>query len=122
MGEIKDLVGSATEKANDGKNIADTMIDGYGGLNENISKTLDLIKDVEMASKEQLSGINQINDAIASLDQQTQQNAVIATQTQNVAVETDKISKLVVSNANEKQLKEKNKEKAKSFDTNISSA
>ncbi len=120
--EIKDLVGSATEKANDGKNIADTMIDGYGGLNENISKTLDLIKDVEMASKEQLSGINQINDAIASLDQQTQQNAVIATQTQNVAVETDKISKLVVSNANEKQFNGKNEVKAKSFDTNISSA
>merc|ERR1711916_147437 len=101
--EIKDLVGSATEKANDGKNIADTMIDGYGGLNENISKTLDLIKDVEMASKEQQTGIVQINDAINSLDKQTQKNASIASQTHGVAVRTDEIAKLVVTEANEKE-------------------
>ena len=101
--EIKDLVENATSKANEGKQIADKMIKGYGGLNENISKTLDLIKDVEMASKEQQNGIVQINDAVNNLDKQTQENAAIASQTHEVSVQTDEISKLVVSNANAKE-------------------
>lgn len=56
-----------------------------------------------MSSKEQLIGIEQINDAINSLDQQTQENANIASQTHEVANITDEIAKLVVSNANAKE-------------------
>lgn len=79
------------------------MILGYNGLTDNISKTIQLISDVESASKEQQSGIIQINDAINSLDQQTQQNASIASQTHDIAVETDQIAKLIVSDANKKE-------------------
>ncbi|RXJ60954.1 methyl-accepting chemotaxis protein, partial [Halarcobacter anaerophilus] len=61
--EIKELVETATTKANSGKSIADKMIKGYNGLNDNISKTIEIISDVEMASKEQQTGIEQINDA-----------------------------------------------------------
>jgi len=111
--EIKTLVQSANNKANEGKKIADEMIEGYNGLNDNISKTIELISDVEMASKEQLRGIEQINDAVASLDQQTQQNAAIASQTHDVAVQTDTIAKLVVSNSNEKEFDGKDSVKAK---------
>jgi methyl-accepting chemotaxis protein len=100
--EIKNLVQNATTKANNGKKISDEMISGYTALNENISKTIELIKDVEMASKEQQQGIEQINDAVNSLDQQTQQNAMIASQTHDVALETDQIAKLVVSDADAK--------------------
>ena len=42
--EIKELVENATLKANDGKNIATSMADGYEKLNDNISKTIYLIK------------------------------------------------------------------------------
>jgi methyl-accepting chemotaxis protein len=111
--EIKNLVQNATQKANDGKKIADSMISGYITLNDNIEQTINLIKDVEMASKEQLEGIEQINDAVSSLDQQTQRNAMIASQTHDVAVETDTIAKLVVSSANEKEFTGKNDVKAK---------
>ena len=106
--EIKTIVQNATEKANGGKKISESMISGYVGLNDNITKTIDLIKDVEMASKEQLTGINQINDAINSLDQKTQENASIASQTHGVAVQTDTIAKLVVNDANEKEFIGKN--------------
>jgi len=106
--EIKILVEKATLKADEGKNIAGEMIAGYAGLNDNISKTIDLISDVEMASKEQLLGIEQINNAVASLDHQTQQNAQIASQTNDVATKTDQIAKLIVSNANEKEFVGKN--------------
>ena len=111
--EIKTIVENATRKADDGKEIANNMINGYVKLNENITNTINLIKDVEMSSKEQLLGIEQINDAITRLDQQTQQNAQIASQTQEVAVITDEIAKLVVSNANAKEFIGKNEVEAK---------
>ena len=68
-----------------------------------------------MSSKEQLTGIGQINDALTSLDQQTQQNAQIASQAHDVAVITDTIAKLVVSNANAKEFAGKNEVKAKAM-------
>ena len=111
--EIKDLVENANAKANEGKTISDSMIIGYLGLNENISKTLELIKDVEFSSKEQLSGIEQINDAVTELDQQTQENVSIANNTQDIAEQTNEISTLIVSNANEKEFDGKENIQAK---------
>ena len=113
--EIKSIVENATRKADDGKEIARNMIQGYVKLNENITNTINLIKDIEMSSKEQLLGIEQINDAVNSLDQQTQQNASIASQAHDVAVITDEIAKLVVSNANAKEFIGKNEIKAKNI-------
>ena len=100
--EIKDLVENATQKANNGKIISSKMIDGYAALNQNISKTTELIDDLESSSKEQQIGVEQINDAITQVDQQTQNNASISSNTLKVAVETDTIAKLVVSSTNEK--------------------
>ena len=114
--EIKDLVENATKKADLGKKISEDMISGYKTLNEDIIKTIDLIKGVESSSKEQLAGIEQINHAINSLDQQTQQNAQIASQTYSVAMQTDTIAKLIVSNANSKEFIGKNEVKAKTLD------
>ncbi|MDZ7818587.1 MAG: methyl-accepting chemotaxis protein [Aliarcobacter sp.] len=113
--EIKILVETATKKADQGKKISEDMISGYKMLNENISQTIELIKNIEGSSKEQLAGIEQINDAISALDQQTQQNAIIASQTYEVAVQTDTIAKLVVSNANAKKFIGKDDVKAKSI-------
>ncbi len=76
---------------------------------------MDLISDIQNASKEQLMGIEQINDAVNQLDQQTQQNAMIASQTHDIAIVTDSISKLVVSNANAKEFIGKNEVKAKNI-------
>jgi len=76
--EIKELVEHATSKTNTGKQIADKMIVGYETLNKNIVKTTQTINDIETASKEQQAGIEQINDAITTLDQGTQKNAIVA--------------------------------------------
>ena len=70
-----------------------------------------------MSSKEQLMGIEQINTAVTQLDQQTQQNANVAAQTHDVAMITDEIAKLIVSDANAKEFVGKNEVKAK--DMNI---
>ena len=115
--EIKIIVENATKKANDGKEIANNMIEGYKELNENITNTINLIQDIEMSSKEQLMGIEQINDAVNSLDQQTQQNAMVASQTHDVAILTDEIAKLVVSNADKKEFIGKSEVKGKNIDS-----
>ena len=116
--EIKSIVEEATKKANEGKDIANEMIQGYKSLNDSINSTINLISDVEMSSKEQLSGIEQINDAVNQLDQQTQQNAAISTQTNDIAITSDKIAKLIVEDANKKEFHGKNDIVAKTIEQN----
>ena len=114
--EIKALVEKANTKANEGKGIADKMISGYDELNENITKTINLISDVETASKEQLSGIEQINDAVNSLDQQTQENANIASQTNEIAQQTAQIADTIVEDVNKKEFNGKDSVKAQNIE------
>ena len=111
--EIKIIVENATRKANDGKDIANNMIVGYKELNQNIINTINLIQDIEMSSKEQLMGIEQINNAVNGLDQKTQQNAQVASQAHNIALLTDEIAKLIVLNANSKEFEGKNQVQSK---------
>ncbi|NQY53815.1 MAG: cache domain-containing protein [Campylobacteraceae bacterium] len=99
--EIKDLVESATVKTNLGKQSADKMIAGYDELNASILKTTAIINDISSASKEQQAGIEQINDAITTLDQGTQQNASVATQTSSIADSTSLMAKKIVDEVNE---------------------
>ncbi|MGB5866512.1 MAG: methyl-accepting chemotaxis protein [Arcobacteraceae bacterium] len=113
--EIKNLVQNAIDKANAGKEISAQMINGYKTLNENITQTIEVIQNVEQSSKEQLHGIEQINDTVNALDKQTQENAFIASQTHSVALDTDTIAKLVVSTADEKEFTGKENVKAKSM-------
>ena len=105
--EIKDLVQNATAKASEGKLIAANMLEGYSSLNENIQNTISIISDVSAASKEQKSGIEQINDAITQVDQQTQQIATIAGQTREIAERTNVIANDIVNDANEKEFEGK---------------
>ena len=94
--EIKELVESATVKANDGKQISSSMIEGFNKLDEKILETSKLIDDVTNAAKEQTIGMTQIADAVGQLDQFTQQNAAIADKTNSIALETNKIALEVV--------------------------
>jgi len=101
--EIKDLVENATIKAGEGKKISAKMINGYSSLLDNIEKSTKKITEISHSSKEQQSGITQINDAINRLDQQTQQNASVASKTNEIAKDTDNIAKMIVSDANSKE-------------------
>ena len=101
--EIKELVNSANIKAAEGKTISQSMINGFSELNENISKTLNLMDNISNSSKEQQSGIEQINIAVSEQDQQTQKIAQAASETYNIAIDTSGISKKIVDSVNEKQ-------------------
>lgn len=55
------------------------------------------------ASREQQQGIVQINGTVNSLDHQTQQNASVASQTQDISLVTSRLAKELVENADNKQ-------------------
>ncbi|WP_298754223.1 methyl-accepting chemotaxis protein [uncultured Arcobacter sp.] len=105
--EIKELVGNATTKTNEGKKISADMIEGYNSLLINIEKSTKKIDEISVSSKEQETGIKQINDAVNQLDQQTQQNASIAAKTNSIAIETDSLAKEIISDAQSKEFEGK---------------
>ena len=117
--DIKRIVEQATQKANEGKDIALNMIEGFKDLSSNISQTMNLIDDIQNASKEQLMGIEQINDAVNQLDQQTQQNAAIATQAHDIALGTDEIARMIVEDVDRKEFNGKDSVAARNSSTNI---
>jgi methyl-accepting chemotaxis protein len=76
-GEIKNLISDSVEKVEDGTQLVaragKTMEDIVNSI-ENVSKTISAITS---ASVEQNSGIQQVNQAISSMDDVTQQNAAL---------------------------------------------
>ena len=93
------------------------MIEGYKELNSNVSQTMNLITDIQNSSKEQLLGIEQINDVVNNLDRQTQQNAQIASQTNEIAKLTDSIAKVIVDDTNSKEFYGKDSVKSRDIVT-----
>ncbi|RXJ79026.1 methyl-accepting chemotaxis protein [Arcobacter sp. F2176] len=83
--EIKDIVEAASMKAKGGQDISNKMIEGYNELNQNVTDTIVMIDNVSNAAKEQEAGIRQINDAVTTLDQATQQNAGVAEDISNMS-------------------------------------
>ena len=109
--EIKDIVENATSKANNGKEISAKMIEGYQGIYDKVQQTNAIISDVTIASKEQTTGIAQINDAVAQLDKATQENANVASNTSQIANETSKMAISIVEEANKSDFVGKDKVK-----------
>jgi methyl-accepting chemotaxis protein len=101
--EIKNIVEIATSKASEGKKISDDMISGYETLNSHINETISIIEDVSTASKEQMLGIEQINDAVTTLDQVTQENASEANNVLSIANNVKDIANSIAAEANSKK-------------------
>ena len=95
--EIKRLVETATSKATEGKEISELMIKGFEDLENKIVNTNDLITDVTNAAKEQSLGMNQISDAVNTLDKFTQENTFIVEEASNISKQTNAIAIDVVS-------------------------
>lgn len=94
--EIEALMDTLQEKAQNGKNIASKMNEGYEGLITDINETVGLINEVNTSTKEQETGITQISDAINEIDQAVQNNASIALEVKNVANQSSEVSHQIV--------------------------
>ena len=98
--EIKLLVGGATLEANNGKIASTEMIKEYDVLNENIQKTKQIIENISSSLKEQERGIEHVNVAIADLDRATQQNALKAQETREIANHNDQMATTMIVETN----------------------
>lgn len=100
--QIKILAEQAKRKSEEGLTISNEMISGYVTLNEKIQKTTQLVQDVALANKEQMSGISQINDSVSQLDQMTQENAKVASESDEVANELLNMARIILDDAQDK--------------------
>ena len=101
--EIKELVQSALLKTNEGKEIANNMIEGFETLNKNIKATTEVIEVVAKDSLEQSQIIELVNSTISNIETQTKQNATIANDTNIIAQKARDISKIIVEDATIKE-------------------
>jgi len=96
---IQALTNSAKTKAKEGTEISGQMISGFKMITEKISETVDLVNDVANANKEQMAGIEQINDAVAQLDQMTQENAKLANNTDQISNKVSNMAEVLTDEA-----------------------
>ncbi len=75
--EIKTLIGQSVEKVGDGSRLVDEAGKSMNEIVAQVRRVSDLIGEISAASSEQSTGIGQIGDAVAQLDQVTQQNAAL---------------------------------------------
>ena len=101
--EIKHIVESAKAKADEGKRIADHMIEEYNYLSNDINKTIEIINDVASISKEQQVGIIKINESVDILEKQIKTNSDVSSEANEIAITTSNTANTIVDAANQKE-------------------
>ncbi|HJV50017.1 MAG TPA: methyl-accepting chemotaxis protein [Noviherbaspirillum sp.] len=75
--EIKALIGDSVDKVDVGSKLVDQAGATMQEVVDSIRRVTDIMGEIAAASDEQTSGIEQINQAVAQMDQVTQQNAAL---------------------------------------------
>jgi len=75
--EIKALIGDSTQKVGNGTQLVTDAGHAMDDIVKQVQHVSQLIGDISNATAEQTTGIGQVGDAMAQLDQVTQQNAAL---------------------------------------------
>lgn len=75
--EIKELIGDSVGKVKAGSVLVDSSGKVLAEIMDSVKKVTDIIAEIAAASEEQAAGIDQVNNAVTSMDQTTQQNAAL---------------------------------------------
>ncbi|NRF67737.1 MCP four helix bundle domain-containing protein [Aquincola sp. S2] len=75
--EIKVLIGNSVEKVHGGSALVDQAGATMAEIVQQVGRVTDLISEIDAATTEQSTGITQVNQAVVSLDNGTQQNAAL---------------------------------------------
>ena len=78
--EIKDLIGVSVANVGEGCKLVEQAGSTMDEIVVSVRKVADLMGEVTLASKDQTSGIEQVNQAVGQMDQVTQQNAALVEQ------------------------------------------
>ncbi|HJV53149.1 MAG TPA: methyl-accepting chemotaxis protein [Noviherbaspirillum sp.] len=75
--EIKSLIDDSVEKVDTGAKLVDQAGATMKEIVDSVRRVTDIMSEISVASKEQTDGIEQVNQAIAQMDEVTQQNAAL---------------------------------------------
>ncbi len=76
--EIKELINDSVHKVETGSKLVNESGQTLADIETGVKKVVDIIKDIALASEEQSKGIQDVNEAVTSIDTLTQQNAALA--------------------------------------------
>jgi methyl-accepting chemotaxis protein len=79
--EIKGLISESVDKVKTGSSLVNESGESLDEIVASVKKVGDLISEIAAASREQMDGIELVNQAVTKLDESTQQNAALAEQT-----------------------------------------
>ncbi|HEX4269030.1 MAG TPA: methyl-accepting chemotaxis protein [Steroidobacteraceae bacterium] len=78
--EIKSLIEDSVRKVGDGSSLVTRSGRTLGEIVTSVKKVSDIVAEIAAASREQSSGIEQVNRAVVQMDELTQQNAALVEQ------------------------------------------
>jgi methyl-accepting chemotaxis protein len=75
--EIKELITDSVNKTTEGTKLVEDAGTTMQEVVMSVKRVADIISEISAASQEQTTGINQVNEAVTSMDETTQQNAAL---------------------------------------------
>ena len=97
--EIKVLIQDSVRKVEDGSKLVGQSGETLAQIIAAVKKLSDIVSEIAAASREQSSGIEQVNKAVMQMDEATQQNAALVEQaaaaSQAIADQTQALSSMV---------------------------
>jgi methyl-accepting chemotaxis protein len=84
--EIKALIQDSVTKVEEGSNLVTQSGTTLDQIVASVKKVTDIVSEIAAASHEQSTGIDQVNKAVAQLDQLTQQNAALVEQASSASL------------------------------------
>jgi aerotaxis receptor len=94
--EIKKLIETSVEKVDAGMVLAEHAGNTMQEIIDSVQNVSSIMNEIASASREQSTGIGQVNDAVAEMDEVTQQNAALVEQAASAAATLVKQSSNVV--------------------------
>jgi methyl-accepting chemotaxis protein len=95
--QIKQLIAASTEQVHTGTELADRAGHAMGEVVHEIKRVSQLVVDIANAMQEQSTGVGQVGEAIAQLDQTTQQNAALVEETAAASQSLDEQARHLVA-------------------------
>ncbi|SFR53739.1 methyl-accepting chemotaxis protein [Thiomicrospira sp. ALE5] len=83
--DIKALIDESVVRIDEGSKLASSSGDMLAEINNAIENVTSMIEHIGEASREQADGVNQVHQAVADIDQVTQQNAALVEETSAAA-------------------------------------
>ena len=75
--EIKELIADSVHKTSEGTKLVENAGNTMDEVVSSVQRVADIISEISAASSEQTTGIDQVNQAVTSMDETTQQNAAL---------------------------------------------